>query len=155
MTLRPLREADLDAVLALEAELFGPLAWSRASYLEELRHPSRHYLAATSRGTLVGYAGIFIASESQIMTIGVHPDYRRQGIATALLTALIDVARHRRSREVWLEVRADDPGAQALYRAAGFEEVGLREDYYGPGIHARVMRLVLRGGQGIVGHQPL
>jgi|SRR5690625_212282 len=142
-TLRPLRESDLDAVIALEAELFGAQAWSRASYVEELHQPSRHYLAAVAGGELIGYGGLFIAAESQIMTIGVHPDHRRQGVATRLLAALIDAARQRRSREVWLEVRAEDDGAQALYTAAGFSAVGQRDDYYGPGGHALVMRLVL------------
>lgn len=148
--LRPLGPADLDAVAALEVELFGAQAWSRGAYVEELANPTRHYLAADD-GELIGYAGILLASDAQVMTIGVHPTHRRRGVATALLDGLLAAARAHRSREVLLEVRAEDAGAQALYAAAGFGVLGRRPDYYGTGIDALVMRLVLRRGQGFLG----
>ena len=149
--LRRLEPGDLDAVAALEVELFDAQAWSRGAYVEELANPSRRYLAADDDSELIGYAGILLASDAQVMTIGVHPAHRRRGVATALLDGLLAAARAHGSREVLLEVRAEDPGAQALYAAAGFGVLGRRPDYYGTGVDALVMRLVLRRGQGFLG----
>jgi ribosomal-protein-alanine N-acetyltransferase len=79
------------------------------------------------------------------MTIGVDPAHRRQGIATALMAVLIDGARDAGASSVLLEVRADDPGALALYEGLGFDRIGLRRRYYQrSGADALVLRLDLR-----------
>lgn len=146
--LRPLTVTDLARVVELETELFGA-AWSQAVVEEELALPGRHYVAATVEGRLVGYAGIALASEAQVMTVGVAASHRRRGIATLLLADLVERARLARTREVFLEVRAGDDGAQQLYRNAGFAPIGVRRRYYRPdGEDAVVMRLRLRSGLG-------
>lgn len=143
--LRPLQPADLDRVAQLETELFGPAAWSRELYEEELARADRYYVAADVDGELVGYAGIVLASDAQVMTVGVAAGHRRRGIATRLVTDLVERARAARAREVFLEVRAGDTGAQELYRRAGFEPIGVRPRYYLPdGEDAVVMRCRLR-----------
>lgn len=147
MTLRPLREDDVDRVLVLERELFGTGAWSRQAYESELALADRYYVAAEREGVLVGYAGIALAEESQVMTVGVAATHRRQGIGAALVADLLARARESRARRVFLEVRAADDGAQRLYRRAGFEPIGTRPRYYGDD-DAVVMRLVLRSGLG-------
>ena len=84
------------------------------------------------------------AGEGDIQTIAVAPRARRHGLGRALMLALIGEARNRAAREVFLEVRADNPGAQTLYRALGFEEIGVRPRYYQPdGVDAIVMRLAV------------
>jgi ribosomal-protein-alanine N-acetyltransferase len=155
--LRALRFSDLDRVLALEPELFGRGAWSRGVYDEELATPGRTYLAAVVDDPdelLVGWAGLAAGEEAQVMTVGVAPGYRRRGIATQLLGALLDVAREQGARSVLLEVRASDDGAQALYARAGFTPIGRRRHYYvAEGEDAIVMRTVLRRGSGPVGSE--
>ncbi|MGO1561520.1 MAG: ribosomal protein S18-alanine N-acetyltransferase [Actinomycetaceae bacterium] len=144
--IRPLRRGDLDRVAALEPELFGPDDWPRSVYVSELTAPARRYYAAVD-GTdrLIGWAGIVDADEAQVMTIGVDPAHRRQGIATALMAVLIDGAREAGANSVLLEVRADDPGALALYEGIGFHRIGLRRRYYQrSGADALVLRLDLR-----------
>ena len=147
MTLRPLREEDLDRVMELEAELFGRGAWSREVYLAELALPGRYYVAAEEDGVLVGYAGIALAEDSEVMTVGVAAASRGRGVGAALLTDLLDRARAARARHVFLEVRSGNDAAQRLYRRAGFAEIGTRPRYYGDE-DAVVMRLRLRSGQG-------
>lgn len=145
--LRPLRPTDLERIAQLEVELFGAAAWSRSMYEDELAQPDRYYVAAEVAGNLVGYAGIALASDAQVMTVGVTADQRRRGIATLLVADLVERARAGRSKQVFLEVRAGDLGAQELYRRAGFEPIGTRRRYYQPdGEDAVVMRLTLRAG---------
>lgn len=143
--LRPLEPADLERVEQLESELFGPAAWSRALYTEELARVDRYYVAAEVDGEIVGYAGIVLAADAQVMTVGVAVSHRRQGIATRLVEDLLERARTARARDVFLEVRAGDGGAQELYRRAGFEPIGVRPRYYPPdGEDAVVMHRRLR-----------
>jgi ribosomal-protein-alanine acetyltransferase len=93
------------------------------------------------------YAGLLAprgAIEGDIQTIAVAPAARRSGLGRTLMLALIGEARKRGAREVFLEVRADNPGAQTLYRQLGFDEIGVRPRYYQPdGVDAVVMRLVV------------
>ena len=81
-----------------------------------------------------------------MQTIAVAPTAQGQGLGRRLLDALLDEGRRREATEVLLEVRADNEAAQALYRRAGFDRIGLRRAYYQPGgIDALVLRLKLRG----------
>ena len=141
--LRPMRSADLPAVLALEEELFAPDTWTAAMYRDELaRTDTRYYLVAEDDvGQVVGYAGLIAyAEEAHVATIGVARSRQGQGIGAQLLDALLAEA-DRRSPVVLLEVRADNEVAQGLYRRRGFTEVGRRRGYYQPsGADAVVMK---------------
>ncbi|MGY1712824.1 ribosomal protein S18-alanine N-acetyltransferase [Geodermatophilus sp. SYSU D01106] len=149
--LRPMRLADLDAVLALEEELFAPDTWTRAMYRDELsRTDTRHYLVAVDTdgeddGAVVGYAGLIAYDdEAHVSTIGVARDRQGEGLGAALLDALLAEA-DRRSPVVLLEVRADNEVAQGLYRRRGFAEIGRRPRYYQPsGTDAVVMKREVR-----------
>ena len=143
--LRPLRYEDLGAVLDLERTLFPDDAWSPGMFAEELamQGHGRHYVAAEEGNTLVGYAGMMLPGgrQAEVLTIAVTEGHWGQGIGSALLTNLLDEAGRRDCAEVFLEVRADNPRAQDLYRRFGFEHVGIRRGYYQPsGTDAIVMR---------------
>ncbi|MFW6195079.1 MAG: ribosomal protein S18-alanine N-acetyltransferase [Chloroflexota bacterium] len=87
--------------------------------------------SVNSRDQMVGYAGIwFMSDEAHITAIGVREEERRKGIGELLMLAVLDAARRYGSREVTLEVRKSNEGAQALYRKYGFLEAGLRKRYY-------------------------
>lgn len=145
--LRALRRSDLDRVEVLERELFGRGAWPRGVYEDELREPGRRYVAAVADGdVVVGYAGIALGEDCEVMTVGVDAAWQRRGIGARLVEVLLDAARSFGARRVFLEVRADDDGAQRLYARAGFRPVGLRRGYYQPeNVDAVVMRLDLAG----------
>lgn len=133
-----LTEADADRCAALEALLFpGDDPWPTAAFVRELAADHNHYVAARVGGdatgdTLVGYGGIARLGrtppfEYEIHTLGVDPAYQGRGIGRRLLDTLLDVAA---DSVVHLEVRTDNETAIALYRSAGFAEVGLRKRYY-------------------------
>jgi ribosomal-protein-alanine N-acetyltransferase len=140
--LRPMRLADLPAVLALEEELFAPDTWTAAMYRDELaRTDTRWYLVAEDGDAVVGYAGLIAyPDEAHVATIGVAATRQGEGIGGQLLDELLTEA-DRRSPVVLLEVRADNELAQGLYRRRGFAEIGRRRGYYQPsGADAVVMK---------------
>lgn len=148
--LRRATEADVEAIMLLETATFVTDAWSEQSMRSEVTGPHGYYLVAVGLDDpdrIDGYAGLLAprgAGEGDIQTIAVAPGARRHGLGRALMLALIGEARNRGAREVFLEVRADNPGAQNLYRALGFEEIGVRPRYYQPdGVDASVMRLTV------------
>ena len=141
--LRPMRLTDLDAVLALEEELFAPDTWTAAMYRDELaRTDTRWYLVAEDGDTVVGYAGLIAyPDEAHVATIGVAGARQGEGIGADLLDALLAEADRRGVPVVLLEVRADNELAQGLYRRRGFVEIGRRRGYYQPsGADAVVMK---------------
>jgi ribosomal-protein-alanine N-acetyltransferase len=145
-TLRPLTPADLDDLVAMEHELFGAGAWSRASLAEEIDGPGRWYVGAVdAAGALVGYAGLwFDGYDGQVMTIGTRTSAQGQGVGRLLLDALLQHARTLGAESVLLEVRVDNEPALRLYERAGFERFGRRKGYYQPeNVDAWTMRLAL------------
>lgn len=144
-TVRRATADDLDAVMTLERDTFPDDAWSRESMAAEISSPHGYYLVAEHpAGEVAGYAGLSApagSGQGDIQTIAVAETARRQGLGRTLLTALLDEARRRGVDDVLLEVRADNPGAQALYESFGFERIALRPRYYRGGIDAVIMRL--------------
>ncbi|HEX5730383.1 ribosomal protein S18-alanine N-acetyltransferase [Microbacterium sp.] len=149
MTTRPATLDDLDAIMALERASFPTDAWSDAMMREELASPHGWYVVVEEAGRLIGYAGLRAARgapDADIQTIAIAAASRARGRGRALLTALLEEAARRQVRDVFLEVRADNPVAQSLYASEGFVEVGRRARYYQPDdVDAIVMRLDLRG----------
>ena len=145
--LRPMRIADLDALMPFEQRMFGPEAWSRQGYLDELADTElRHYIVAeTADHQLLGTGGLLTIGETaQILTVGVLPAARRRGIGRLLVRALVAEARRRRATEVLLEVREDNSAAQQLYAGEGFTVLGRRRGYYEQGrVDAITMRCAL------------
>lgn len=145
--LRSAHADDLDALMQLETLLFAPDDWSRQVMAAELADPNGHYLIAHPPGqpdTIVAYAGLRAprgAPQADVQTIGVIPEARRQGLGRVLLTQLVNEARRRGATELFLEVRADNPGAQSLYDSLGFEPIATRARYYRGGVDAVIMRL--------------
>jgi ribosomal-protein-alanine acetyltransferase len=149
MTLRPATAADLDAIMTLERASFPTDAWSDAMMREELASRHSRYLVLEEAGRLIGYGGIRAVqggSDADIQTIALAASARGRGRGRGLLRSLLIEAGERGAREVFLEVRADNPVAQALYVSEGFAEIARRPHYYQPdGVDAIVMRLDLRG----------
>lgn len=147
--LRRATSDDLDAIMAIEAAVFAPDDWSRATMTAELADRHGYYLVAFPLGVparIEGYAGLRCprgAEQADIQTIAVVPEARRGGLGRVLMGSLIAEARDRGAQEVFLEVRADNPGAQALYESLGFERIAVRPRYYQGGIDAVIMRLAV------------
>ena len=143
--LRPADEADLAAIMALEEAIYPDDAWSTENMAQELTGEHTHYLVAIGDdGAIDAYAGLLAplgTGQGDIQTVTVAPRARRQGLARTLMLALIDEARRRGAEELFLEVRADNENAQALYTDLGFETIAVRKRYYKGGMDALSMRL--------------
>jgi len=144
MSTRTATVADLDAIMKLERASFPTDAWSDAMMREELASPHSWYVVVEELGCVVGYAGLRAvrgARDADVQTITISESARGRGRGRALLGDLLDEAVRRGVREVFLEVRADNPVAQKLYLSEGFVEVGRRPRYYQPDdVDAIVMR---------------
>lgn len=143
---------DRDVVVAriadLERLLFSSGAWSEDAVRQELEAPARTYLLAVDdddRTAILGYAGFWYdGDDAELMTIGVDAAWQGRGIATQLLDALLERARHQGARRMLLEVRVDNTPALRLYERHGFHRMGVRKRYYQPeGIDAYTMALDL------------
>jgi ribosomal-protein-alanine N-acetyltransferase len=150
VVVRRMRWWDIAPVAELERELFPHDRWTVETFWSELAGvpETRYYLVAESLdGEIVGYAGLFAArDQADVQTIGVRLDHQRTGLGRRLLNSLLDEARQRGCREVFLEVRAENTAAIRLYERTGFEVAGRRRGYYGRGADAIVMRRWLSPG---------
>ena len=126
--IRRLTYADLPQVVAIERRAFTT-PWSLAMFVLELSKPSGVCLAAVVETELAGY---LVCSRYDtvwhVMNVAVDPDRRRRGIATALISALLE--RIGDDPQVTLEVRRSNAGALALYERFGFRSAGVRPRYY-------------------------
>ena len=145
--LRRATAADLDPVMALEDAIYPDDAWSRQNMQAELENPHGYYLVAVDEADdIAAYAGLLApmgTGQGDIQTITVAPEARRQGLARTLMRQLLNEARRRGAEELFLEVRVDNEPAQALYRELGFEVQNVRKGYYGKGVDALTMKLVV------------
>ena len=105
--------------------------WSENSIASELDNRLSCWLVAIADDKVVGYVGSqTVLGETDMMNIAIHPDYRKQGIATELISALIEALNERGSHSLMLEVRASNEPAKSLYLKMGFDVVGVRKNYY-------------------------
>ena len=121
----------LEALEQLEQACFS-LPWTREMLLSQLPDDCHEFLVAEAEhGELLGYVGMMtVLDEGYISNVAVEPSRRRQGVADALIAALLDRADLRELSFVTLEVREHNEPAIALYRKHGFTPVGLRKNYY-------------------------
>jgi ribosomal-protein-alanine N-acetyltransferase len=113
---------DLDAVAAIQLASLGAARWNVADYLD------REFLVAIDGDRLVGFlvARTLAADEREILNLAVAPDFRRKGVARALLDSALQGFRG----GVFLEVRESNEIAQEFYKSLGFKELSRRTGYY-------------------------
>ncbi len=117
-------------IARLEAQCFSD-PWSEKSIASELENPLSLWLVAEENGRVWGYVGSqTVLDESDMMNVAVDPGFRRQGIARALIETLIAELSKMGSRCLRLEVRVSNENARALYARMGFQQLGLRKNYY-------------------------
>jgi ribosomal-protein-alanine N-acetyltransferase len=141
-------EADLPRVMEIERATFPLDAWSEGMMRGELADQprTRHYVVAVVEDRIVGYAGVAVAADqADVQTIAVLESHRGAGIGAAMLTELLEEARRRGARDIFLEVREDNPVARRLYERFGFESIGTRRRYYDDGTDAIMMKRKLDG----------
>jgi [ribosomal protein S18]-alanine N-acetyltransferase len=140
--------ADLNLLLALEHAAFER-PWPVGAFEQELNLPQAVVWLALSGtdadATAVGYADFWVVEdEISLLNIAVHPEHRRRGLGAHLLASVEEIGAERGGEQVFLEVRASNDAALALYRSRGYVQAGIRKRYYSDnGEDAIVMRRVL------------
>ena len=121
----------IDAVESIEKQCFS-MPWSRNSLISQLPDDMHMFLVAENeQGTAIGYVGImYVLDEGYISNVAVAPEYRRLGIADALIKTLVSKSEEKMLSFVTLEVREGNAPAIELYSKNGFSQVGLRKNYY-------------------------
>lgn len=139
VAIRPATDDDLAAILALEAEGF-PDPWALETLAAELRFPGSFVLVAASpRASALGYASFrTVADEAELLRLAVASAARRFGLGRRLLEAGFAELSGRSLANCFLEVRADNAPAIALYERVGFRRSGERKGYYRDGSDALV-----------------
>ena len=105
--------------------------WSENSIASELDNRLSLWLVALDGDRVAAYVGSqSVLGETDMMNIAVHPDYRRQGIAEQLVNCLVSQLKELGNHSLMLEVRVSNDPARKLYEKLGFQQVGLRKNYY-------------------------
>ena len=130
MNITEMNASHVPQVAQLEQLCFAD-PWSEKSIASELTSKWSYWLVAVEDDRVVGYIGSQSSiDESDVMNVAVHPDYRRKGIAENLINHLVEELKNRGSHALLLEVRASNAPAIGLYEKLGFEQIGLRKNYY-------------------------
>ena len=130
MMITKMTSAHVAQVAELETLCFSD-PWSKNSVASELSNKLSYWLVALEGERVAGYVGSqTVMGETDMMNIAVHPDFRRRGIAEELVNALVDGLKTMDSHCLTLEVRASNAPAIALYEKLGFQQIGLRKNYY-------------------------
>jgi ribosomal-protein-alanine N-acetyltransferase len=139
--LRPMQEADIDAVMAIENDSY-PFPWTQGIVRDCLRVGYSCWLAEQDE-QVVGYCIMSVgAGEAHLLNICVHRNWQRQGIASQLLKHMMTLAKRHGAEVCLLEVRPSNIGAIEMYEKFGFSEVGMRKAYY-PAENGREDALIL------------
>ena len=146
VTLAPMTQGDLDAVMAIEQTAYSH-PWTRGNFRDSL-NPLFEAQCLWLDSDLLGY---FLAmrgfEEMHLLNITVAPAHQGQGWAHMMLDALSLMSRHAGAQWLWLEVRQSNQRALQVYERYGFRQVSIRKDYYPAGRqqreHAVVMSLKL------------
>jgi [ribosomal protein S18]-alanine N-acetyltransferase len=130
IAIRRMRPADLPRVMEIELVCFT-MPWSEATFRGLLRRTDADLFIAEHVGEIAGYAAFWaVLDQGELGNVSVAPGWRRRGIGQKLVNAVLARAGERGVREVFLEVRVSNVGAQKLYQQYGFAEVGRRRNYY-------------------------
>jgi len=127
---RPMTTADLDEVMGIERTSFR-FPWSTGFFLQELQVACARSILAEIDGRIVGYVLFWLLPGAiDIHNIAVHVNFRRRGIARALLSKVVTEAERQTNLRVILEVRRSNLPAQKLYESMGFSTTSIRKGYY-------------------------
>lgn len=133
--------AHIGALALIHAAAFPPReAWAEDAMALQLAMPGVFGLLHPGGGMILARV---TAEEAEVLTLAVHPEYRRRGAARSLLAAAMALAREQAAQTMVLEVAIGNAAARALYEHAGFVEAGRRPRYYADGQDALILRVQL------------
>jgi [ribosomal protein S18]-alanine N-acetyltransferase len=121
---------DIPQVLEIERMSFSE-PWSESAFLNEILKSYAFNRVAVRENSVIGYICVnYIIDEGHILNLAVHPDIRKQGIATMLMNEAIHELKRKGCDYLYLEVRVSNSSAKIFYERFGFTVTGLRKGYY-------------------------
>ncbi|MGI6069838.1 MAG: ribosomal protein S18-alanine N-acetyltransferase [Blautia sp.] len=130
MIIREMTVEDLDQVMEIEENLFS-VPWTKEGFFTFLLRPNTLFLVVEEKGQILGYCGvILVLDEGEITNVAVRRERQREGIGQFLVEGMLLMVRERGIHTLHLEVRKSNVSAIRLYQRIGFEETGLRRNYY-------------------------
>ena len=138
---RPMEVSDLDRVLVNERRGYTH-PWSEGIFRDCIRSKYECWVLEYV-GRLIGHGILSVAAgEAHLLNVCIHPDQQGNGLGRQLVGFMIECARLNKAQRVFLEVRPSNLVAYKLYESIGFNEIGIRENYY-PSYVGREDALVL------------
>jgi ribosomal-protein-alanine N-acetyltransferase len=126
---RRMTTADVDTVLAIENRIY-PYPWTPGNFRDSLMAGYPCWVMHIG-DEIVGYAVAMVGvGELHLLNLSIAADWQRRGLGRELLNFVIQLAREAQAPRILLEVRGSNTAAQRLYKANGFQRIGVRHDYY-------------------------
>ena len=126
---RHMQRADLSVVEAIEDAVFSR-PWSKQAFLQAMQQDTL-FIVALEHNMVVGYCGMYCSfEEGEITNVAVSPQKHRQGIGRSMMRYLLGEAQSRGISRIILEVRISNCNAIQLYKSLGFENCGIRKNFY-------------------------
>jgi ribosomal-protein-alanine N-acetyltransferase len=122
-------KSDLSEILRIENEChYSP--WSKGNFVDAI-NAENLFMVIKSNNMIVGYSVSLMAlDECQLLNIAVKNDHQRMGIGRMMIENIIDYCKEKKITNIFLEVRYSNSSAISLYSKAGFNELGVRSNYY-------------------------
>lgn len=141
-----LSKDNLESVWELEKVCFQD-PWTIGMFESEIDNDISVFIVAVDEENekVVAYAGVWLTLDfGDITNIAVHPDYRREGLGSRLLSTIVDLCKERDIERVCLEVKETNLSAIEFYKKSGFLQDGIRKKYYQNTYDAYLMSLDLK-----------
>ena len=130
MEFRRMEKRDLEQVTAIEKDTFS-MPWSKEDFLNSMNNSSHVYVVACEGDVIYGYCGMWgVVGEGQINNVAVKKECREKGIGFQLVKFLLEEGYKQGLEAFTLEVRESNLSAIHVYEKAGFENVGIRKNFY-------------------------
>ena len=130
MLIREMNLQDVPAVARIEKQCFS-LPWSEQSLTDSVVREDTLFLVCEDEQNVVGYIGMYISfDEGDITNVAVDSACRKKGYGESLVSKAIELAKEKKIEMIMLEVRVSNAPAISLYKKMGFEELGIRKNFY-------------------------
>lgn len=130
MLIREMTLQDVPAVAEIEKACFS-LPWSEQSLVDSVVREDTMFLVCEDAQEIVGYIGMYLSfDEGDITNVAVSPAHRKMGYGEAIVSKAVELAKEKQLEMILLEVRVSNVPAISLYKKMGFEEIGIRKNFY-------------------------
>ncbi|MES2013190.1 MAG: ribosomal protein S18-alanine N-acetyltransferase [Pseudomonadota bacterium] len=130
--LRPMQMADVDVVMSIEPHIYSH-PWTRGNFTDSLQSGYSAWVMMHGQ-QMIGYAlMMMVLDEAHLLNLSIAKAYQKQGLGRLLLEHMITISKNHHAANMFLEVRASNVSAIALYENVGFNEMSVRRGYYPAG----------------------